>query len=166
MPVTRCPSRRPPMPCVATSYAGPFSTLTRAFFSCVASVAMLLLLSSDPAYAEWMKVSEIKQEGSTVYVDPSTVRRNGNLVKMWTLVDYKTLQTSGDRSYLSQQAQSEYDCVDERIRMLAFGSYSGNMASGKQVFSTMFDSPETSKWVPVSPDGLARTLWALACMKK
>jgi hypothetical protein len=24
------------------------------------------------------------------------------------------------RSYLSQQAQSEYDCVDERIRMLEF----------------------------------------------
>ncbi len=126
----------------------------------------LMVLDRGPAYAEWMKVSELKQEGSTVYVDPSTVRRNGNLVKMWTLLDYKTIQNSGDRSYLSQQAQSEYDCVEERIRMLAFGSYSGNMANGKQVSSTMFDSPETSKWVPVSPDGLARTLWALACMKK
>lgn len=154
------------MPCAATYYAGPFSKLTRAFFSCGASVGMLLLLSSAPAYAEWMKVSELKQEGSTVYVDPSTVRRNGTLVKMWTLVDYKTMQNSGDRSYLSQQAQSEYDCVDERVRMLAFGSYAGNMASGKQVSGTMFDSPETSKWVSVSPGGHARTLWALACMKK
>jgi len=48
-----------------------------------------------------MRVSELKQEGSTVYLDPSTVRRNRDLVKLWTLVEFKTIQNNSgeDRIY-------------------------------------------------------------------
>ena len=46
----------------------------------------LLALSSGPAYAEWVKVNE--NDTFTVYVDPDTIRRKGDLVEMWTLYDY------------------------------------------------------------------------------
>ena len=55
----------------------------------------LLLLSSSPAYAEWVKVSDSDEAGKTVYVDPATIRRDSNLVKMWQFYDYETVQTVG-----------------------------------------------------------------------
>ena len=42
-----------------------------------------LAQSSGPSYAEWLFVSGDDEAGMTVYVDPDTIRRNGDLVKMW-----------------------------------------------------------------------------------
>jgi hypothetical protein len=51
----------------------------------------LLVLNSSPAYAEWVWISFTKSEGGyDVYADPDTIRRKGDLVKMWVLYDYKT----------------------------------------------------------------------------
>jgi len=49
--------------------------------------------------AEWVEVSE--GDSVTVYADPSTIRKKGNTVKMWSLFDYHTPQQllSGGRSY-------------------------------------------------------------------
>ena len=94
----------------------------------------LLVLSSGSAYAEWVTVSEDKQEGKTAYVNPDAIR-NGNLVKMWTLLDYKTTQMREGSLYMSEQAQHEFDCAEERFRILALAKYSGNMASGNVVYS-------------------------------
>ena len=125
-----------------------------------------LLLNSRPAYAEWVSVSEDKQQGKTAYVNPDAIRWNGNLVKMGTLLDYKTTQKREDSLYMSEQAQHEFDCAEERFRMLALANYSGNMASGNVVYSSTFDSPETIKWQPFPPGSLAQTLWKFACGKK
>ena len=116
------------------------------------------MLNSGSAYAGWVTVSEDKQEGKTVYVNPHTIHRNENLVKMWVLLDYQTPQYMGDSSYRSEQAPNLYDCAEERFRMLALANYSGNMASGNVVYSTAFDLPESTKWQPVFPGSLARTL--------
>jgi surface-adhesin protein E len=129
------------------------------------SLIILLLLSSGPAYAEWVTVSEDKQEGKTAYVNPDAIR-DGSLVKMWTLLDYKTTQKREGSLYMSEQAQHEFDCAEERFRMLALSNYSGNMASGNVVYSSTFDSPETTKWQPFSTGSLAQTLWNFACGKQ
>jgi hypothetical protein len=60
---------------------------------------ILLVLNSDVAYAEWVKVSDRDETGKMVYVDPATIRRNSNLVKMWQFFDYKTVQTVGGGKY-------------------------------------------------------------------
>jgi surface-adhesin protein E len=113
------------------------------------SLIALLFLSSGPAYTEWVTVSEDKQEGKTAYVNPDAIR-NGSLVKMWTLLDYKTTQKREGSLYISEQAQHEFDCAEECFRMLALSNYSGNMASGNVVYSSTFDSPETTKWQQVA----------------
>jgi hypothetical protein len=61
----------------------------------------LLVLSSSPAYAEWVEIGGNDQIGMTTYADPGTIRRNGDLVKMWRLNDFKTVQTVEDNSFLS-----------------------------------------------------------------
>ena len=122
----------------------------------------LLLLSSGPVYAEWVLTSGNDDAGLTVYVDPDTIRRKGNLVKMWQLYDYKTVQTVAGDSLLSIKRYNEYDCTEERTRMLAYTWFSGNMGRGKVVYST----PDEQQWEPVIPPSINRTLWNVACSKK
>ena len=121
----------------------------------------LLLLSSGPAYAEWVEIAATDY-GMTVYVDPDTIRHEGNLVKMWELFDHKTTQTIGVGLFMSLKDQREYDCTKERFRVVTFTQFSGNMGSGKLGYS---NSDET-KWIPVAPQSLIHTLWKFACSKQ
>ncbi len=124
-------------------------------------VATCLVLSSGPAYGEWLLVVSNDTEGVTVYADPNTVRRKGDLVKMWTLFDFKTTQSVGDISCLSSKGQDEYDCAEERIRQLALTNFSSHMGQGKVVHS----DADAEEWAPVSPNSVGKLLWDLACGK-
>lgn len=90
MPVTIRPYRRLPL-----TYCSGFWLLIT-----------LLLLGSGSAYAEWVKLSG--DDRVTSYTDPTTIRRNGNLVRMWDLVNFQTLRPSRN-PYFSIQAVREYD---------------------------------------------------------
>jgi hypothetical protein len=113
-------------------------------------------------YAEWVLVSGDDEAGLTVYVDPDTIHRKENLVTMWGLIDYKTIQIIAGDSLLSIRRQNEYDCAEVRTRMLAFTWFSGNMGSGQVVHS---DSDE-DKWIPVAPESIGQLLWKRACGKE
>lgn len=125
-------------------------------------VITLLVLSSSPSYAEWIKVSDSDEAGKTVYVDPATIRRNSNLVKMWQFYDYKTVQTVGGIRFLTAKEQWEFDCAEERGRVLALKEFSGNMGSGTVVYT----NSEVGKWVPVMPGSVGQTVWKVACGMK
>jgi hypothetical protein len=120
-----------------------------------------LLLSSGPAYAEWVLHGE-SESGTTVYADPATMHREGNLVKMEVLFDFKTIQTNAGVSYLSAKAQMEYDCAEQRFEGLEVIYFSGNMGSG----NLLDRSSAKGKWLPVSPSSLDQALWKVACGKK
>ena len=121
----------------------------------------LLVLSCEPAYAEWVKVGDGDETGKTVYVDPTTIRRDSNLVKMWQFYDYKTVQTVGGVRFLSAKEQWEFDCAEERSRVLALKQFSGNMGSGTVVDT----NSQVGKWIPVIPGSIGRTVWTVACGK-
>ena len=121
---------------------------------------IFLFLSSAPAYAEWVEVG-ITDE-ATVYADPDTIRRKGDLVKMWYLHDFKTTQTVLKKSYLSSRSQDEYDCTEDRHRALASTSFSGNMGSGKVRSSYSIKG----KWEPVPSGTMTQTFWKVACDKQ
>jgi hypothetical protein len=93
------------MPLTIRSYR----RLPLAYFSGVWSLIMLLILSSGPAYAGWVAVGGNDQIGMTTYVDPATIRRSSNLVKMWQLNDFKTVQTVEGNSFLSTKKQREFN---------------------------------------------------------
>jgi hypothetical protein len=123
---------------------------------------MLLVLSYGPAYAEWVEVSANKKAGVIAYADPDTIRRKGDLVKMWSLFDLKTTQTVGGNSYLSIKTQQTYDCAEDRSRALAYTKFSGNMGHGAEVYSGSVEQ----KWNPVTPMSVGQELWKVACGKK
>ena len=74
--------------------------------------------------------------GLTAYVDLYTIRRKGDLVKIWELWDYKTIKTMAGNSFLSIKAQRQYDCAEERYQRLTFTEFSGNMGSGTAILAT------------------------------
>jgi hypothetical protein len=121
-----------------------------------------LVVTSGPAYAEWVKVSDTDETGKTVYVDPATIRRNSNLVKMWQFYDYKTVQTVGGNRFLTAKEQWEFDCAEGRSRVVARKEFSGNMGSGTMVFT----NSEVGKWTPVIPGNVGQAVWEVACGKK
>ena len=121
----------------------------------------LLVLNSSAAYAEWVKVSDRDEAGKTVYVDPATIRRNSNLVKMWQFYDYKTVQTVGGVRFLSNKEELEFDCVEERSRSLGLKEFSGNMGSGTVVYT----NSQVGKWLRVVPGSIGHTVWKVVCKK-
>jgi len=132
------------------------------YFSAFWPLIALMLLSSSPAYAEWVAVGGNDQIGMTTYADPGTIRRKGNLVKMWQLNDFKTVQTVEGTSFLSTKKQREFNCAEERTRILAATQFSGNMGTGEVVWR----NANEQKWEPVVPESIGQTLWEFTCGKK
>ena len=123
------------------------------------SIAMFGL---GQAQAEWVDIGGKVQDGLTiyrVYVDPDNIQRNGDVVTLWALFDYTTIQSIVGGPWLSSKAQRQFDCAEKRIRLLGYMTFTGNMGSGESVFS---NSQET-KWEPIAPDSIDRKLWEVAC---
>jgi hypothetical protein len=140
---------------------GPYRRFPLTYFSGFWLLITLLVLSSGPAYAEWVRVGRT-DDGMTVYADPDTIRRKGELVKMWSLYDFKTEQYVRGVLLLSSKGQIEYDCAEERLRGLAVAEFSGHMGKGTVVYT---DS-SVGMWNPVPPHGVVQALWKVACGKQ
>jgi hypothetical protein len=119
---------------------------------------VLLLTASAAAWADWIPVSVADEHIS--YINPTTIRRSGDQARMWGLHDYKTAKPLGKRQYMSMKAQSEYDCKDERLRILYTTMSAENMGGGETVYSS---DGVPSNWVPIVPGSVGETLWKIAC---
>ena len=91
-----------------------------------AIVLALMLLTMSPAWADWVNTDST--DDATYYMDPATVRKDGNLRSAWTLQDYKERQIGGE---MSARGRMEFDCKNKRFRVLSVISYSGPMGTGK-----------------------------------
>ena len=164
MPSVLRPFRRFPLQGPVTSNAGPFLTLSSAYVSGIWSLFTLLFLSAVPAYAEWVPVEKNNESAGrlTVYVDPNTIRREGNLVTLWQLIDFKTMQ--GGRSpsrFSSTKTQKQFDCAEARTRLLRATDFWGHMGTGEPAEAYI----EKDNWIRVEPDSMNQALWEVACGK-
>ena len=135
----------------------------RPFLTLPLALITLLVLRSGPAYAEWVKGAYTESEGGyTMWFDPDTIRRKGDLVKIWVLYDHKTKQTVVGSSYLSERVQQQYDCAEERYRFLLRTWFSGYMGTGDVVFNISNES----EWEAVAPGSVGNAVWKVACDKQ
>ncbi|TMQ31281.1 MAG: hypothetical protein E6K65_01990 [Nitrospirae bacterium] len=161
MPFSIRPYRCFPVQCAVTYKTEPFLKLPLVYFLSFASLITLLVLSRGPAYADWVETVQNDQAGVTIYVDSDTVLRKGDRVKVWELIDYKTIQTVAGTSYLSARVQREYNCAGDLQRTLALTKLSGNMGTGKVILT----NSDEQKWEPVDPGSIGKRLWKFACNK-
>ncbi len=123
-------------------------------------IAALLTVFSTSVLAEWTDVGS--NDDQTTYADLSTLRKSGNKVKMWALLDYKVVKTSktnGTR-YLSAVAQMEYDCKEETARLSALIRYSKSMSQGEVVYRS---GAMPEDFDPIPPGSVGEILFKVAC---
>ena len=125
---------------------------------------LLLLMMSTNVTAEWTPVSRSGNGDTTVYVDFKTIKRKGHKVKMWVLMDFKTVKIStvDNIRYLSDFGLDEYDCEEENRQNITYYWYSGNMRTGEIIYSSL----DKGKLIPIVPDSIDETLFKIACGKK
>ena len=124
-------------------------------------VLLVLSCSVGLAQAEWKKLIDSPTFGGlTVYIEPTSVHvdKGSGLVKLWILYDYKTGQEGFPARYLSLKLQRQYDCKQERARMLAQSLFGGNMAQGDVIYEST-----DGEWISVGPGTIGQALLGFAC---
>ena len=100
------------------------------------------------------------RETYVIYADVATVRRSGNIARMWDMSDSKTGKVLGGvKQSQSFKMEREYDCEKQQLRMLYVSWYSGNMGEGNIIGS---DS-NAAIWQPVLQGTIGERLWKVAC---
>lgn len=123
---------------------------------------MLAALNGGAA-AAWEQVG-VANDGMAVYADPATIQKSGDLVKMWSVLDYKVAEKDdAGKPFLSTKLLHEYDCKAERARTRYFSIHAGQMATGQLLASEVRGE---SAWLPASRAFIGETLWRIACGKK
>jgi len=124
-----------------------------------AFLMVLLAIVSSNAMAGWVAIG--KDETAIIYVDITTIRKNSDKVKMWSLEDSKVARIAIHKTYMSKKIQYEFDCNGEEYRVLTISFHTGNMGGGETVDSI----DDIGKWSAVPPESVAERLWQVACGK-
>ena len=117
-------------------------------------VCLMMLASS--AWAEWVMYDEKKEV--TLYFDPATIRKDGNLRRVWELQD---LRKRGRVGEMSRRMRIEYDCKQERSRFLGISGHSKSMADG-EILET---GGEDNVWQAIPPGTSLETIFNIVCAK-
>ena len=88
----------------------------------------LLMLANTSAWAEWERLGETDE--FIQYIDPATIRKDGNFIRVWALQDRQVQNADGVRSI---RALEEYECKQVRSRLLSLSVHSGSMATGNVI---------------------------------
>lgn len=131
----------------------------------------LLVLSGAPVSADWVAVEKdyLDPGIQTLYVDPDSIRREGNLVTVRQLTDYRWMQGNagfgrfmmGPHRFFSTQTLKQIDCERRRVRLLSFTEFSHHMGTGTAANGYV----DQDAWLPVEPESINHALWELACGK-
>lgn len=138
----------------------------RCWFKFLLAVTFLMLIDR-PVQAEWVALGNWYQSHplQVVYVDPSTIRRDGNVVTFSALIDWKTMQ--GGRTptrFYSTTLTKQVDCMGKLLRTISSRDYYGHMGTG-DVISTGKHA-RGDLWVPVEAGTTNQGLWETVCGKE
>lgn len=117
----------------------------------------------------WVAVESRYQSPSRemVYYDPKTIRRDGDLVTLWQLRDYKMMQGNAPfgmfmmspHRFFSTKTKKEFDCRRHIVRLLASSEYVQHMGTGTSNAALI----SQSHGQPVEPGSINQALWDVAC---
>jgi hypothetical protein len=120
-------------------------------------VMLFLAILITPAQAQWEKISE--NNDLINYIDKSTIKKDGNLRKIWRLTDLKKREITGE---MSIRMMVEHDCKEDLFRYLFVSNHSDPMAGGRIINQVRKDEKE---WSQVPPETLSATIHKIVCAK-
>ncbi len=113
-----------------------------------------LLLAAAPASAEWVKSGESKDV--VYYIDPATIRKEGNVRRFWAIQDMRATNPGG---VMSIRALEEYDCAQARFRYLSVSAHSGPMAGGEMLLADNL----ADEWSYIPPGANSSAIKKIVC---
>ena len=91
-------------------------------------MVMALLMLASTGFAKW-EGGYLSNDGKMrLYFDNETIQVNYPLFRSWSLMDFKDPIAN---NMLSAKILTEYDCDEEKRRVVHVISYSGNKGEGK-----------------------------------
>ena len=117
------------------------------------------IASCKPApHAEWV-VFEAAPD-ATIYIDPSTIKKEGGRAEMWAMIDYASPQPDKTgKQVMSDKLQYQYDCSGKQLSIVATSAHTGSMASGEIVNV----NPDPPQLTPIPAGTTAEKMWQHAC---
>lgn len=124
-------------------------------------LSIILTIISTSAMAEWGNVS--KGVETDLYIDFSSIKPVGNKVRMWSLADNKkTKKLLEGTEYRSYVANEEYDCANERVKVISVNFYKENMQNGGVVY-TLESKGTGDETIQIVPNTAGAILQKYAC---
>lgn len=126
-------------------------------FSC-----FLLYFFCINAHAEWTKYDDFN--GRTLYFDAPSMKRDGDILKVWLLHDFKSPQelSPGSGKYLSSRIQVHFNCRDMTSSLAHASTHTERQAKGKVIASKTF---ATTDWTPIAPATAYYDFAEIGCAK-
>jgi hypothetical protein len=124
------------------------------------------MFGCDSVKDEWVSVRQI-DDNDTIYVNPATIHRKGDLREMWLLFDHKVAKRGvlNIPPFLSQEHLIQFNCADARHRLLRVIWFSGNMGQGTLLADTSKDTSRQYPWETSAPGTMGQSLMKLACKR-
>jgi len=129
-------------------------------FKSLCALALATLCSI--AHAEQMVlITRSPDQGVAQYLDIDNIVRNGDLVEMWRVFDYKApyVRKVNRKPYTSQRVLTEFDCESMALRQLQFSWHAEAMGSGE----ILSETTEPELWEFGNHDEFTGPLWKIAC---
>jgi hypothetical protein len=126
------------------------------------AILMLFLAAASNGMAmepaKWAVVDG--REAFTIYADPATIRRTGDMAHMWDMSDAKKGKVLGGvKQSRSFRMEREYDCGKQQVRVLYVSWHADNMGTGDIVGS----ETTPGSWQTVMLGTIGERLWKIAC---
>ncbi len=105
--------------------------LTRHLAHTLAALSCLLCLGAQ-ASPKWEAI--MLNDQGLFYIDPKSITEEDGRKKVWSALDYKKPQSTGDgKPYLSIHSQIQLNCKLKMARVLHLTYYTGPMLTGQVV---------------------------------
>lgn len=120
-------------------------------------LCFLLVLVAAPAWAEWVKVAVT--DSYVKYIQIPVSGKDGNLRKVWGIVDLKVRDSKG---VMSMRGLDEFDCKKRRSRLLQISLHSEGMARGRAIDS---QNLQNQPWDDIAPETTEELILKFVCAK-
>jgi hypothetical protein len=116
---------------------------------------LLPMVIMAPAWAHLELVT--KGDGAAFYIDHHTIRRTGNLARVWEVQDLQKADVDGE---LSRRTLVEYDCKVARSRSISMFTHAGAMGTGQTLW--VGENP-SKEWHRIPPGTPAADIRKIVC---
>lgn len=125
-------------------------------------VLIFLILNATGAHAQLDSVARSTDGNDIYYVERSSIRREGNVLKLWMFSDKREPEVATNRRiYFSTKAYTFFNCRNSTYRFDALIGYSKNMWQGDVVINDQKNPDPT--WYQVVPGSSLAVIFRYAC---